>query len=269
MALAPGLSVHHWDSPERLVPSSSSVESGPFTELNLAPSPAAAVAGMILRRRAGSQQSIWEVVKDAEGAAIYALEAPGVRVKDGHSDSRLVGGTRGLRKEGERAQGQLVHAVEGRQPVARGAAMRTGEGIPFDYASSGEWVAMKTHFEEAVAAVEIPNDSSRSVAQLDWSFVAPIPRLEALLREGSLRLVYLGQSGVHWRDMLRMTDVAGRPAGARFAYYLARETARDLLSIRRQNGLQDWLRFATAILAFFGGLGSLAWLLSQATSLLR
>ncbi len=237
-------------------------ENAPFTELRLAPEPAAAVFGMVQRLRRGSNQSIRQALTNAQRAAIYRVEAPGVRIKDCHSDSRLVGGLLELRKEGELARERLGLAAEGRERVAMGAA----GGIEDDSEGrtmSEEWSALDAHFDDAVAAVELPDDSKFRSIKADWALVGSSTRLEALVASEVLRLPYVGKSRVRLRDLLLMRDVNGRKSGARVALYLARETARDLFSVRRKSGFKDWLAFATALLGALSGLGSLSWLLSQ------
>jgi len=262
IGLAPGLSIYSWDLRERAVPSPPRIQNGPFTELRLAPSPAAAVFGLMLRRRSGSLQSIWQVLRDAQRSAIYRVEAPGVRIKDCRSDSRLAGGLLELRKEGELARKGLDLAADGRERTAMGAAAGV-EGNYEERTRSEEWTTLDGYFDGAVAAIELPDDSKLRLVRADWALVGSSPRLEALVADGSLSLIYVGKSQVRLRDLLRMRDVSGRRAGGRVAYFLARETASDLFSFRRRSGFKDWLKLATALVGALSGLGSLSWLLSQ------
>lgn len=262
--LGSGMRIHHWSGTDRLVVAPPQAERGPYTEMRLAPSPVAAVAAAIGRRRASSEQPIWRIVQDVQGSAVYAVRATGVRIKDRHSDSHLVGGTRALRKEGENARSRLVR--EDRELVASRARASTEEAdgrAPM----SEEWMTLDAYFEEQVAAVEIPSDSGLRTIKADWCLVASIPRLEKLEGSGALQTQYLGTGVVGLRDLLSFRDVEGEPAGGRFAYYLAREAAHDVFSLRRQSGLRDWLRFFAASLGSVSSLGGLGWLLSRVGSL--
>lgn len=265
IALPVGLSIYDWDSPERTVPAPPPVENGPFTELRLAPSPAAAVFGLVRRRRHGSSQSVLQVLRDAQRAGVYRVEAPGVRIKDRHADSRLVDGVVGLRKEGELALERLDHAPENRERVAMGAAGGLDDDSE-DRRMSEEWATFDACFNDTVAAVQVPDDSELHAIKTDWPLVGSSPRLEALGASDSLTFVYLGKSVVRLRDLLWMRDVHGRWAGWRFVSYIAGEIARDLFSIRRKGGLRDWLKFGTALLGAVSGLASLSWLLSLLVS---
>jgi len=191
----------------------------------------------MLRRRVDSLQSIWSVLKDARGAAIYRVEATGVRIKDCHSDSRLANGMLELRREGELAR--------------RGLDAGT---------TSEEWRTLDGHFDAMVAAVEVPDDAK---LQVDRALVGASLRLEALTGDGSLRPVYVGRSQVGLRDLLRIRDVKGRRAGRRVACLLTRETASDLFSLRRRSSFGDWVKLVIAVAGAISGLGSLSWLLSQ------
>jgi hypothetical protein len=256
-----------WGSPERAVQAPPRVEGGPYTELKLAPTPTAAVAGVIFRRRSSNNQPIWQIVGDALQADIHHVKAHGVRIRDRHADSVLVEGIPRLRTEGENAQRLLIEAAEeDRERVPAGAA------ATFEPESSGKgqspgWTLLERDFERAIAAVEVPDDGVDYPAKTDWSLVASIPRVEMLVKGGPLQIGYTGRR-VRLRDLLKLTDVNGNPAGGRFAYFLARETAHDLFSLRRQQGVRDWLRFAGSVLTFLGGLGSLTWLVSEMLSTL-
>lgn len=255
VALGTGMGAYDWESPSRVIPCPREIESGPFTELHLAPSPAAAVAGMVLRRRAGSEQRIVEILGDARRAAVYRVRAPGVRIKDGRLNGRLVAGALGLRREGEQER------LEDRALVA------TGRGGPSDEASesgrSNLWSTVDRGFKEPVAAIELPDDAVHPALKLDLTLIASVRRLEALEATKLFKLEYQGHSCVRWRDLLRMKDLSGRPAGARFLRYLVREGIADFLSLSRRKGLRAWLSFAAAVLAFLSSLGSLGWLLSK------
>jgi hypothetical protein len=256
--LAPGLRIYAWRKADRLIPSPPEAEEGPFAELRLAPSPAAAVVAAIGRRRAGSEQPIWEVVRDVLGSAIYLVRANGVRIKDRHSDSRLVGGTPGLRKEGEYARSRLTRE-EGEAPESGLATTSFGP-------MSDEWTTIDAYFEEAVAAVEIPSASALRTIKADWCLVISIPRIEELEEAKALKFDYLGTGIVGFRDLLEVREVSGERAGGRFLYFLAREMAHDIFSLRRQQGFKAWLRFATATIGCMSSLGGIGWLLSQLTS---
>lgn len=260
LILGTGVRLHEWDGPGRLVPAPPRVEEGPFTELRLAPSHAAAAAAAIGRRRAGSEQPIWSVVCDVLDSAFYVVEAAGVRIKDRHGDSRLVDGALGLRQEGENARERLVREERELVSSLPGA---TADGENGTAPMSEEWMALDAYFEEAVAAVEIPGDSVLRGVRFDWCLIASIPRLEALMDQGALRFRYVGTAGVRFRELLAVREVGGGFAGTRFSYFLARELGRDLLSVRRQQGVRDWLRFAGAVLGFASSIGGIGWLLSQ------
>jgi hypothetical protein len=263
IGLAPGIPAYSWDAPEREIPAPPLARHGPFTELRLAPNPAAVVFGLMLRRRVGSpDQSIWQVFQDVRRATIYRLEAPGVRIKDCNSDGRFAGGLLELRRKGQLARRALGFAVERRELIVSlmaGGAAETSKGG----ATSREWLTLDAYFDARVAAVELPDDSTLRSIRSEWSFVGSCPRLEALARNGSLRLTHVGASQVRLRDLLRMIDARGRRVGWRVACFLARETARDLFSIRSKSGFGDWLKFATAVLGALSGLGSISWLLAQ------
>lgn len=214
----------------------------------------------MLRRRIGSpDHSIWQIFRDAQRLAIYQVEAPGVRIKDCNSDGRFAGGLLELRRKGELARRALGFAAERRELVVTARAADVARASKGG-ATSREWSALDACFDARVAAVELPDDSTLRSIRADWSFVGSCPRLEALVTSGAMRLTYVGQSQVRLRDLLRMSDARGRKVGLRVAYFLTREAARDLFSIRGKSGFGDWLKFTTAMLS---GLGSLSWLLAQ------
>jgi hypothetical protein len=260
LGLAPGLPVHGWNRAERVIHAPPQARHGPFTELRLAPNPTAAVFGLMLRRRCGSHQSIWQVFKDAQKAAIYRVEAPGVRIKDCNSDGRFAGGLLELRQQGELARQGLGLAQSRGRDAPSTAADVDAEG---ESAMSGAWTTLDAYFDAMVAAVELPDDSKIRSIRADWALVGSSPRLEALVADGSLRLVYVGRSRVRVGDLLRMRDACERRVGGRVALFLLREVAHDLFAVRRKRGLADWLKFATAVLGVLSGLGSLSWLLSK------
>jgi len=257
VAFGPGLHAYDWEAPCRVIPSPPQVEIGPLTELRLSPSPAAAIAAMVVRRRASSRQSILDVLKDARQAAIYRVRAPGVRIKDGRSDARLVGGIVDLRREGEQAQERLGD----RALVAAGPA--GGSDQDAAARSSATWEAIADGFDEMVAAIEMPDDAIHPTLKLDWTLVAAAERLDNLRENHLFKLDFVGQSCVTRRDLLNIEDIAGKPAGRHFAYYLAREAAYDFISISRKSGASDWLRFSTAIVGFMSSIGGLGWILSK------
>lgn len=236
LALPPGMRVEEWDASERLIRSPSQTKAGPYTELKLAATPARAVGGLIMRLRANSDRPISQIVGDALRANIFEFGAPGVRIRDRQRESTLVEGIPRLRTEG------------------------TG--------SSLGWMLIEGDFERGVVGVAVPDEAVGYPDPIDWSFVASIPRLTMLRREGALRISYRRGARVRLRDLLGLSGVAGNPVGGRFASYLARELARDLLSPRNRRGLRDWGRFAGGVLAFLGGLGGLVLLLSEALSAL-
>jgi hypothetical protein len=244
------------------VPSPPLVRYAPFTELRLAPNPAAAVFGLMQRRRRGSpDQSIWQAFKDAQGAAIYLVEAPGVRIKNCCADGLFAGGLLELRRKGALAQRALDFATERWELIV--TAMAGDVAGPAKGGAPSEWSALEAHFDARVAAVELPDDSTARSIRAEWSFVAPCSRLNALVSNGALRFTYVGQAQVRLRDLLRMSDARGRRVGWRVAYFLAREATNDVFSIRGKRGFKDWLKFATAMLGALSGLGSLSWLLAQ------
>jgi hypothetical protein len=263
MILGTGLKIHQWDGPDRVIPAPPLVPGGPFAEMRLAPSPAAAVVAGIGRRRAGSEQPIWQDVLDLLSYAVFYVNATGVRIRDRHNDGRLVGSTMGLRQEGQKARVRLVR--EDRELVASGGAMAEGDSSgPI----SDEWTTLAEYLEETVAGIEVPSDSALRTIKADWSLVVPVPRIKALEDKGALDYDYVGTGVVRFRDLLRIKDVNGKAAGGRFACFLAREFAHDIFSVRRQQGLKDWLRFATATLGCASSLGGFGWLLSEVAVLL-
>jgi hypothetical protein len=264
--LAVGFSAQEWRGAERLVLAPPQAEGGPFAELRIAPSGAAAVVAAIGRRRAGSQQPIWQVVRDVMGCAFYVVRGTGIRVKDRHKDSRLVGGTPGLRKEGEYARARLP--MEERERVVPGAGVAADGETESIAPMSAEWTTLVEHFRESIAGVEIPSESALKTIKADWCLVISIPRIERLESDGALCLDYIGTSIIRFRDLLKVRDVNGKRAGGRFAYFLARELAHDVFSVHRQRGFRDWLRFTTAMLGCASSLGGLGWFFSQVVHIL-
>ena len=231
--------VNSWRAPERAIPAPPSLRHGPFTELRLATSPAAVVFGRIVRRRIGSpSQSIRQLLRDRENVAIYRIEAPGVRVKDRRTDGRFAGGLLELRKRGELAR----------------------LGPPGDGAAGVGWRVLEDCFEDSVAAVELPDDSTRHSLTVERSLVCSTRRLEALEADGLLKLIYVGPSRVGLIDLLGIRDVRSRCVGLRVAAFLLRELARDSFTLRGRVTFADWIKFSGALLS---SLSVLYWLLSQ------
>lgn len=231
--------VNGWRAPERAIPAPTSLRNGPYTELRLATSPAAAIFGRIVRRRAGSpSQSIRQLLRDRRNIAVYRIEAPGVRVKDRRTDGRFAGGLLELRKRGELAR----------------------LGPPRDRAAGVGWWVLEDCFDDRVAAVELPDDSTLHWPPVERSLVCSTPRLEALEADGSLRMAYVSQDRVRLGDLLRIRDVRGRRVGFRVAAFLLRELARDSFSLRGRVTSADWIKFSGALLS---ALSALYWLLSQ------
>lgn len=255
MALPPGVSPYEWEAPGRAIPNPPNVEGGPFVEIRLARSPAAAWAGEILRRVASGEQPIWQILKDVAHHAIFRIEAPGARIKNRHSDGALVGGPLALRKEGEEA---AVYD-EDRSLVTPGGTTAS-EQREREPGISREWQAIDAHFREQILAVVLPDDSPPSMIRPDWPTIASVPRLEALIDEGLLKLVYESGCRMRIRDFLSLTDAAGNPVGHRFAYFLVRQLAHDFFSPRRKRSRRDWLTLALALLP---PLGAIAGLLSK------
>ncbi len=250
----PGISPYDWDAPGRLLPNPPSVEGAPFTEIWLAETPEAAWAGEILRRVASSEQPIWQVLKDVRKYPMYRVEAAGVRIKDRHSDSRLVGGPTTLRKEGEEAEVPDESLI---------ALVMLNSGLDAEGTISPEWRAIDKYFREPIVAIFLPHNSPHRTLRLDWPVVGSIPRLETL-SEGPLSLIYLGERRMRVRDLRRLVDITGKPAGRRFAYFLARELAHDFFSPRRKRSVRDWATLGTVLTS----LGAIAGLASQLIELL-
>lgn len=251
IVLPPGVSPYDWGALGRLIPNPPSIEGAPFTEIRLARTPEAAWVGEILRRVASGEQPIWQILKDVRLHSIHRIEAPGARIKDCHSDSKMVGGPRALRKEGE------AHVHEGdRSLVALGGGI-AADAYAGEKVTSHEWRAIDRLFHEPIAAVVLPDDSPHPTIRPDWPLIGSIPRLE-LLEDEALKLVYLGDRTMKMRDLLSLTDAAGKPAGLRFGYFLARELAHDFFSPQRKRSLRDWFTLAGAVLTFTGGVATLA-----------
>ncbi|HEX6667631.1 MAG TPA: hypothetical protein VF081_13665 [Solirubrobacterales bacterium] len=257
-ALPPGERAYDWESPSRIVTNPPEVKSGPFTEMHLSPTPAAAIAARVMRLRAGAdQQPILQILGDAMQMAIYRVRAPAVRIKDVRLDSRFVGGAVELRRDGELAQERLEDRVRVASVPTGGVDETVGRH------TSDAWEAIATGFTKSIAAMELPDDAIHPSLKLDWTLLGSVPRLNLLKNDGPFKLDFLGQSCVTWRDILAMEDIAGRPVGWRFAYYIGREAAHDFISLSRKKRLRDWLGFGIAILTFLSSLGSLGWLVSQ------
>jgi len=251
-SLPAGVSAFNWKSAGRLISDPPSVGGGPFTEIRLASSPDAALAGQVLRRVASSEQPIWQVLKDVARYSLYRIEAPGVRIKDCRSDSRLAEGTPTLRREGEDAQ---IH--EERVAVALGGAAGA-EGQEGERIRSIGWRAVDRCFREPIAAVSLPDDSHHPKLQMDRPVIASVPRLDGLGDLGLLSILYVGRHRLGLRGLMRLTDAAGKPAGRRFAGFLARELARGFLSPRRRRSRRDRVALAVAALTSLGAIAGLA-----------
>jgi hypothetical protein len=258
LAMAAGIWPYDWEHPARVVPNPPEIDHGPFTELHLAPSPEAALVGAILRLRKSSDQSIRQIVKDVRMRALYRVRAPGVRIKDGAHDAELAQGLLGLRREGEQTQDRLADralAVVGGSSPDESADER---------GASIAWAAVAAAFDESIAALEMPDEGVHPTLKVDWPLLASVDRLQLLVNDRLFRLEFVGQEQVGWRDFLRLRDLRGRRAGARFFYYLGREAAHDFISLTRKNGLLDWLRFVTVMLGLITAYGGLiAFLLSR------
>lgn len=250
--LPPGTSAYDWEGPGRLLPHPPSVDGGPYTEIRLADTPEAAWAGEILQRAAASEQPMWQILKDLRRFPVYRVKAAGIRVKDCHRDSRLVGGTLALRKEGEEAQ---VHDEDRSLVALGGAAPSEGHGVG---GTSMEWQVIDRYFREPIAAIFLPDDSPHPGIRLDSPVVASIPRLDALGEDGPLSLIYLGERRMRLRDLRHLADADGKPAGLRFARFLARGLAHDFLSPGRKRSIRDWVTLAVALLTSLGAIAGLA-----------
>jgi hypothetical protein len=242
VSLPAGISPYDWHAAGRLIPSPPSVEGGPFVEIRLAQSPEAAWAGVVARLIASGEQPVWQILKDVRRHAVYRIEAPGVRIKDRHSDGRLVGGVRALRKEGEESE----VLDEDRSLVAPGAPAPS-EQLEQAKGTSRQWEVVAALFEDPIAAVVLPDDSPPRMVRPDWPVIASTPRLDDLI-DDYLDLVYEPERRIRIRDIFRLTDASGKPAGRRFAYFLARQAAHDFFSPRRQRSRRDWVTLTLAIL---------------------
>lgn len=253
MALPPGVSPYDWEAAGRLVPSPASVEEGPLVEIRFASTPQGAWAGVILRRVASGEQPIWQILKDVRRYSVYRIKAPGVRIKDRHADSRLVGGPRALRKQGEEARVQ----DEDLSLVAPGATAPS-ERLERTRGTSREWEALAAYMEEPILGVLLPDDAPPSMIRPDWPIIASAPRLDALIEDGYLDLIYEGERRMRYRDFLRLTDAAGKSVARRFAYDIARQMAHDFFSPRRKRSRRDWVTLAVAVLPPLGAIATLS-----------
>lgn len=258
MALPAGMSPYDWDAPGRPIPNPPAVEGGSFVEIRLAQTPEGALAGVILRRIASGEQPVWQILKDVRRYAIHRIEAPGARIKDRHSDGRLVGGPRALRKEGEESE----VLDEDRSLVAPGAPAPS-EQPERTKGTSRQWEAVAAHFEDPILAVVLPDDLPSRMVRADWPIIASTPRLDGLVEEGYLDIVYEPERRMKLRDFLHLTDASGRPAGRRFVYFLARQAAHDFFSPRRQRSRRDWITLAVAMLPPAAAAASLATRLAE------
>ena len=100
---------------------------------------------------------------------------------------------------------------------------------------------------EDVVAIEVPDDTLATPFQADWPLLASVPNLDVLEDAGTLVISYRPNERHRFRDLFRVTDIAEKPKRWQFAYYLAREAAHDIFSVRRQDGPRDWVRFATSV----------------------
>lgn len=251
--LPPGLGAYDWDAPSRRIPNPPTVEGGPFVEIRLAGTPAGAWAGQIMRLAASSEQPIWQVIANVRRYPLYRIEAPGVRIMDRRADSKLVGGLAALRREAEEVE------IRDEEPslVSLGAAAASTTAGPGG-GMSMEWRAVDECFRELIAAVALPDDSPHPTIRPDWPTIASIPRLESLERDGFLRLRYAGGHRSRLRDLLRLTDASGRPAGWRIGRFLARRFVHDLLSPRRRRSIKEWAALTATILTSAGAIAGLA-----------
>ena len=258
VAVAAGISAYDFEHPGRVVPNPPEIEHETFTELHLAPSPAAALVGTILRLRKGSDQSIRQILTDAKARALYRVRAPGVRIKDGSHDAALTQGLVGLRREGEQTQDRLGDRALAVVGGGSGDELADERGTPL------AWAVVAAAFEEKIAALEMPDEGIHPTLKTDWTLLASVDRLELLIDDRLFWFEFLGQGRVGWRDFLRLRDLRGRRAGARFLYYLGREAAHDFISLTRKNGLRDWLRFVTVLIGLITAYGGLiAFVLSR------
>lgn len=258
VALPAGIPAYEFEHPGRIVPNPPEVEHGPFTELHLAPSPAAAVVGSVLRLRASTGQPIGQILGNAKRAAIYRVRAPGVRIKDGSRDARLVNGIVGLRLEGEQAQDRLGDRV---LAVAGGGS---SDSLADERGVSNAWATVDAAFDDMIAAFEMPDEGVHPTLKVDWALVGSVNRLEILANDLLFKFEYQGQSCISWRDLLHVRDLSGRRVGPRFFYYLGRQAAYDFVSLTRKKGILDWVRFITVVIGFITACGgALGWLLSQ------
>jgi hypothetical protein len=140
--------------------------------------------------RGGSQQSVWEVVRDVLGGAYYLVRGTGIRVKDRRRDSRLVGGPPKLRKEGEYARSRLPSEERGR--VLPGVTVAEEDEDEALAPMSDEWTTLLEHFREQVAGVEVPGEACLRTIDADWCLVVAIPRIEALEADAALSFDYIG-----------------------------------------------------------------------------
>lgn len=258
MALPPGIPAYELEHPGRVVPSPPEVEHGPYSELHLAPSPAAAVIGNVLRLRASTGQPIRQIFSDARRAAIYRVRAPGVRIKDGSRDARLVNGVLGLRLEGEQAQDRLGDRALAVAGAGSSDALADERGV------SNAWATVDAAFDDTISALEMPDEGVHPTLKVDWTLVGSVNRLEILAIDLLFKLEFQGQSCVSWRDFLHVRDLNGRRVGPRFFYYLGRQAAYDFVSLTRKERILDWVRFITIVIGFIAACGkALEWLLSQ------
>jgi hypothetical protein len=74
---------------------------------------------------------------------------------------------------------------------------------------------------------------------------------------GPLTLAYLPERRMRIRGLRHLTDASGRPAGLRFAYFLARELAHDFFRPKRKRSIRDWGTLAVGLLTSVGAIASL------------
>lgn len=260
LVLAPGLGASDWSSRTRRIPNPPNVVGGPFVEIPLALTPAAAVAGQIIRLAASSEQPIWQVIANVRRYLLYRIEAPGVRIMDRRADSKLVGGLGALRREGEEVE---IHDEEP-SLVSLGATASSTTAGTGGVTSMG-WRAVEECFRELIVAVALPDDSAHSTIRSDWPTIASIPRLECLQGDGFVKVLFVGGHRFRMRDLLGLNDASGRPAGRRFARFLARRFVRDLFSPRRRRGIKERAALGVTVLT---SVGAIAGLTSQVIRLL-